>query len=336
MNSPRMESRIVSITSCSRRGFTLVELLVVIAIIGILVSLLLPAIQAAREAARRTQCTNNLKQIGVALNGYAVNNSVFPPGIKARVRFSYDYASGGGQEWTYFLHFLLPYCEQNAFYKAVHGPRFDIGNPWYVPEQWPSVPDTGFPALICSSDMMGGNLVNWGAGYPLRVAKSNYLGIFSGLNDGEAYRDNNPKQRAVFGYGKGRALKQIKDGTSNTMAVAEYLKGAGESDERGDFWTNRAGCQTLFVKLGPNSSAPDNLYYFFCPAGGSPNDPAIKLPCIGGGNDTCYASPRSRHPGGINAVFCDGSVHFLLDNIDTDTWQGLGWIADGKSFSNDF
>jgi prepilin-type N-terminal cleavage/methylation domain-containing protein/prepilin-type processing-associated H-X9-DG protein len=316
------------------RGFTLVELLVVITIIGILIALLLPAVQAAREAARRAQCSNNLRQIGVALHGFAAQNNTFPPGIKAKNRFSYDFVNGG-YEWVYLLHFLLPFAEQESLYALVHGPKFDLNNPWYAPDQWAAVPSMAFQTFTCPSDDAGENLVDWGASYPVHVAKSNYLGIFSGLNDGDAYSDRVSACRAVFGYGRGRALEEIEDGTSHTMAVAEYLKGVNASDNRGDFWTNRAGCQTLFVTLGPNSTAPDSICYQFCPTGGSPNEPSQNLPCIPGADDVNYASPRSRHPGGVNAVFCDGSVHFLQDDIDTGTWQGLGWIADGRTISSD-
>jgi prepilin-type N-terminal cleavage/methylation domain-containing protein/prepilin-type processing-associated H-X9-DG protein len=315
-------------------GFTLVELLVVITIIAILIALLLPAVQMAREAARRSQCSNNLHQIGVALHNFVCQQSAFPPGINAKYRFCYDYASGG-YEWVYLLHQLMPYSEQDDYYLTVHGPKFDINNPWYAPDQWALVPQAPFRSLLCPSDGNGDSMVNWGPGY-VRVAKSNYLGFFSGLNDGDAYNDSVPGQRALFRYQRGRTPADLLDGASQTMAVGEYLTGASASDNRGDFWTNRAGCQTLFVTLGPNSTAPDNICYQFCPNGGSPDEPALNLPCVAGGDDANFASPRSHHPGGVNILFCDGSLHFLQDNIDTTTWQSLAWIADGRAINDNY
>jgi prepilin-type N-terminal cleavage/methylation domain-containing protein/prepilin-type processing-associated H-X9-DG protein len=316
----------------TRSGFTLVELLVVIAIIGILIALLLPAIQAARESARRSQCTNNLHHIGLGMQSYASQNNTFPPGIKARLRFHYDLINSS-YEWPYLLDFLMPFCELTSYYNSVHGPKFDIGNPWYVPAQWVGVPSVSFAQFQCASDYLGAD--HFDMGFPPYLPKSNYLGIFSGLNDGDAYYDSDPLRRAVFGYGKGRALKEITDGTSHTLAMAEYLKGVDMHDERGVFTTNRAGCQTLFITLGPNSPAPDNICAVFCPNGGAPNDPIRKLPCVAGGDDANFASPRSRHPGGVNAVYCDGSVHFFKNEIDANVWQNLGWIADGMAISND-
>ncbi len=316
--------------SRSDGGFTLVELLVVITIIGILIALLLPAVQAAREAGRRAQCSNNLHQIGVALHNFACQYGKLPPGINSKVRFSYDYANGS-YEWVYLLHFLMPYMEQDSYYAAIHGPRFDLNNPWYKPDQWAGVPQLSFPMLLCPSDGYGEDKMDWGPGYTFHVPKTNYLGVFSGLNDGDALSDGVPARRAAFCYHRGRGLQEIEDGASHTMAVAEYLRGVSANDNRGDFWTNRAGCQTLFVTLGPNSTAPDNICYQFCPDGGSPSDSSLDLPCVAGGDDANYASPRSRHPGGVNATFCDGSVRFLQDAIDTATWQSLGWIADGNN-----
>jgi prepilin-type N-terminal cleavage/methylation domain-containing protein/prepilin-type processing-associated H-X9-DG protein len=319
-------------------GFTLVELLVVITIIGILIALLLPAVQAAREAARRMQCSNNLKQIGIGLHAFAAAEGVFPPGIMTRSGVRFDEDGSPQREWPCYLHFLLPYVEQVAAYEALHGPRFDVKNPWPPngdPAAWPmAARDQSWSMLLCPSDSLGGGMVDYGV---FKLAKTNYLGFFSGLNDGDGYRASNVLRRGVFRYNRGTPPAEITDGTSNTMALAECLKGFDENDHRAGFWTNRAGCQTLFVTLGPNSPAQDNITSYFCPNGGSPSDLSNNLPCTGGGDDANYASPRSRHPGGVNVVLCDGSVRFVQNGINqslrtdgSSVWRDLGWIADGN------
>jgi prepilin-type N-terminal cleavage/methylation domain-containing protein/prepilin-type processing-associated H-X9-DG protein len=317
----------------SRRAFTLIELLVVIAIIGVLVALLIPAVQAAREAARRVQCANNLKQIGLALHNFESTNGSFPPGTKSMIRFSYEYdsTSGYGYEWTCYLHFILPYLEQTNYYRAIDGPYFDLQNANVDPAAWStaSVSGSSLGIFLCPSDGRASFCIPLGTNF--RYPKSNYIGFFSGLNDGENYYGTDGSQNGVFRYYRGTTLAQITDGTSHTMAMAEYLTGLSELDSHGAFGTNRAGSQFLYVTLGPNSRAPDLLidYPGFCPSDGSMNHPELNLPCTQAATDDNYASPRSRHPGGINALFCDGSVRFVKDGIDTRTWRNLGWISDG-------
>jgi prepilin-type processing-associated H-X9-DG protein/prepilin-type N-terminal cleavage/methylation domain-containing protein len=321
-------------------AFTLVELLVVITIIGILIALLLPAVQAAREAARKLQCANNLKQVGVAMHIFHTAEGKFPPGAGGKTRFS---QTTPPYEWAYFLHYLLPHLEQENYYTAIDGPRFNLPNPWLEPDKWPTVTDgSAFTFLLCPSDGFGGTYNEGTATLDtgiVRLPKSNYLGLFSGLQDSEGFSNTvNEAQRAVFRVGQGTSLADVKDGSSNTIAVAEYLKGIASTDLRGTFITNRAGCQAIYVTLGPNSTAPDNICNVFCPGDVSPNEPSLNLPCVGTDRDNAnYASPRSRHPGGVNALFCDGSVHFIGDSIDILTvWRPLAWINDGKAIRADF
>lgn len=314
-------------------GFTLVELLVVIAIIGILVSLLLPAVQAAREAARRVQCLNKVKQISLALHNFESANGCFPPGVKSKIRFSYSHSEAtGGYEWPYFYHFILPQLEQQAYYDILKGPEFNVPNPWADAASWPQsvTKNLKLDAFYCPSDGVSKSKLSAnGAAAPA----TNYLGIFSGLNDGENYYETYGARRALFRYYLGTKAAEIRDGTSNTLAVVEYLTGTDDWDVRGGAGTNRAGSQFVYVTLGPNSRAPDNIYGFhpqFCPADGSRNRPDMNLPCVGGSTDANYASPRSRHPGGVHVGFCDGSVRMVSDSIDLQTWRRLGWIADGE------
>ena len=161
-------------------GFTLVELLVVIAIIGILIGLLLPAINAAREAGRLTNCKNNLRQLGVAMLAFENSAGQLPPGTMAKYRFSYDFSTTGdyrtcGYEWPYMLHFMLPWLEQNGLFKALHGPKFDIQNPWYDPNDFPPTSNVLVPTFLCPDDKPSSQLKIASSSPPVGLPGSNYL-----------------------------------------------------------------------------------------------------------------------------------------------------------------
>jgi prepilin-type processing-associated H-X9-DG protein len=299
------------------------ELLVVIAIIAVLIGLLLPAVQKVREAANRMSCSNNLKQLGLALHNYHAGCGSFPPGTKSPVRFSYS----DPYEWVYFLDYLLPYLEQDNYYKAVDGPSFRLQNPWVI--TWPKdVNGVNQPGFQCPSDL-GATMSPYQTSL---IPLSNYLGVFSAYNDGENANRSNPPARAVFNMARPTRLADINDGTSNTIAVAEYVRGLNGLNLRGYYYTNRAGSQFLYMTLTPNSTAPDNLLDSpnSCGPGSDGNAPQLNRPCVAGATDSNYASPRSMHPGGVNVLRCDGSVCFVQNSISLGTWRALGTIAGGE------
>ena len=124
-------------------------------------------------------------------------------------------------------------------------------------------------------------------------------------------------------------MSDVTDGLSNTMALAESLTGTGETDGRSYFYTNRAGCQFLYVTQTPNSSVPDSMHSFTCNS--TFNQPSQNLPCTPDDGGTANAASRSRHTGGVNAAVGDGSVRFVKNSIAIGTWQNFGYIADGKT-----
>lgn len=362
-----------------RPGFTLVEVLVVIAIIAVLVGMLLPAVQSVRESARRTHCANNLRQVGVALGRYASAAESFPPGIAARGWNRGEQAVGGGNyvtgsnnpfarmdfhDWTCFLHIILPQLEEEAYSVNLRAPLFRVRRPFnepaayepsnYEPAIYSPINGVSIASLQCPSDGQAGPLWQTPAshnlpnGIRLRLAKSNYLGMFSGTNIAEGLVRTGtvptPRERqvvhplpprpfdrrAVFGYGTGTRMQTIRDGAANTIAVAEYLRGVSDTDGRGAFWYNDAGMQMLHAAQGPNAIGPDVLNAgrgsgnddWGCGASSPNNRSDLNLPCGPGaaGGETGIddaAAARSRHRGGVNVLFCDGHVAFIDDTINS-------------------
>lgn len=310
-----------------RRGFTLVELLVVIAIIGILIALLLPAVQAAREAARRSQCSNNLHQLALALHNYHDTYKVFPLGVlqdNLGAEFGYP-------RLTWGIH-LYPYIEQQAVYdQFIFAPGVSGTMYLGVNADHAGAPSRAvIPCMLCPSDSRGSTVYAHPGIKPNETSKGNYATFFGNLNKGEtrAPTANSGHLPAAFGYRR-VALADILDGTSNTMAFGEMLRGGSDPAEsmRGSYWYDFPGGAWIFTTNPPNSPIADRIRSSSCPA--TANQPHLNLPCIGtnGNAETCAS--RSRHPGGVQVAMCDGSATFVTETVGLDIWRALGSI-DGR------
>lgn len=310
----------------NRAGFTLVELLVVIAIIGVLVALLLPAVQAAREAARRAQCSNNCRQLGLATHLYHDSHNVLPLGVLQNnlgAEFSYP-------RLTWAIH-LYPYIEQKAIYDQF---SFTVGSndTMYLNDRNSSGP-ASITAIVpktmaCPSDAAGSRTYNHPGIQPHITAKGNYGTFFGNIDKGSARTLAANHLPAAFGYRPVR-FANITDGTSNSMAFGEQLRGNNDPAEsmRGSYWYDFPGGAWIFTFIGPNSPVPDSLRISSCPA--PANKPQANLPCVPVNGSTESVGSRSRHPGGVQVTMCDGSVRYVSQVIGLNEWRGLGSIGSG-------
>ena len=307
-------------------GFTLVELLVVIAIIGILIALLLPAVQAAREAARRLQCSNHCKQWGLAMLHYEVSAGMYPYGVifgaaSGPSATAINAGVNGEYRRQTFIIALWPYLEQTTLYA-----QYDFDYNFYHQQNRPL---TAVAAGIyyCPSDRKG----VWKTdGYTVRC-RGNYVTNF-GYAD---FYQTQPPDMAIGPFGANLQVRtsDIIDGLSNTIFMAEILQAANDSDFdfRGDFFNSDVGAAQFMTVYTPNSGI-DSTY---C-AGVTPNIPG---PCQYGGNAVpggppVYVSARSHHPGGVTAVRGDGSVHFVSENISLSVWRALSSMRGVESIED--
>jgi prepilin-type N-terminal cleavage/methylation domain-containing protein/prepilin-type processing-associated H-X9-DG protein len=315
-----------------RQGFTLVELLVVIAIIGILVALLLPAIQAAREAARRAQCTNSIKQIALAMQNHHASAGKFPPGARSNQNpLPFPCPGGWNCDFTW-LPYVGSYMEEQAWYDG-----FDFKVCLSHENNYRSR-TTKLPVFICPSSE-GFGLVDFDHAQANRWARvrTNYVVNWGNVGFGQISVGSVAFGGAPFTFRKGVSLKDITDGSSHTLCVSEALTpviSINYSGPIGETSLNEGG-QSFDAWLTPNSSAPD-ISFRACPTAGdggtrcqidtgagSYPDPTNN------GNRQHYAA-RSRHAGGVNAALCDGSLQFFSDDIDVVIWRALSTSKGGE------
>jgi prepilin-type N-terminal cleavage/methylation domain-containing protein/prepilin-type processing-associated H-X9-DG protein len=322
-----------------RRGFTLIELLVVIAIIAVLIALLLPAVQAARAAAQRIQCTNNLKQLGLAMHNYHDSLNTFTIGLMGfrsptAVANGNIYLPAGTtaslarRTWAWLI---LPYLEQTTLANAINYSR-----PFNDHAQ-----DTAvriIPAtFLCPSDP---NMAFVDVGsYPVR--KVNYMANWGNT---QYFQDsqNNPLSTpfnateqvyflgAPFGIDKSYGVQTIIDGTSNTLLMSEVkvgLPNGNSQDHRGDVFNDDYNGCMFNAYIPPNSPFTDYA------SGGCQYPYSTNPPCVS--KTPTFNAARSYHAGGVNALMSDGSARFFKDSINVVTWRALSTTRGSEVTSAD-
>lgn len=329
------------------KGFTLVELLVVIAIIAILIAILLPAINAARESARRGECLNNIRQLALSLIVHENGAGSFPPGVPNCSSNAYATIPPGAvcqgpnglvvalanmeekkkYDW-------LQNCLDKAYNVCVDCPSkaefgyvgTDTPGPYICPTQGRVEDSFRLTASGMTNLGKGNYAMNFGAGYMVNDAANTSLnGMFEMVKLDQTFSSTSAAALGKWkmGTGKGVTQSNITDGTSKTILLSEVVASRSPSDGRGAwFWNGMGGSSfTTFKQPNPLASEPDQIA--ICDNAGSTVN-VSNLTCTSQtGSGQVYASARSLHRGGVAVAMADNSTHFVSDKIELANWQAL-------------
>ncbi|MDR3632354.1 MAG: DUF1559 domain-containing protein [Isosphaeraceae bacterium] len=320
----------------SPRGFTLIELLVVISIIGILIALLLPAVQAAREAARRAQCTNNLKQLALAAHNYESAHGCFPMGSPVKVAtYSAGWIKAGDYDYGHSIFVaMLPQMEQAAHYNAVN---FSVNI--CMPENM-TIQSAQINTLLCPSDSAAWQIdtpTMWGTFNGFRVAHGSYSGSTGTWSHWAWNPSSTPplatlaaQDNGIFFVNSRTRIADVTDGTSNTILLGERMLFERYRPDTNWWFAGWTG-DSLFDTL--TAMNPQRLVSITSLPAPNPNDwPGVE-------DNAFWNSASSRHPGGANFAMTDGSVRFLKETIQSwpvDSFGNPTGVKDGGGSMHPF
>ncbi len=319
----------------SRRAFTLVELLVVIAIIGILIGLLLPAVQVAREAARLSSCSNKIKQLAIGFHGFHDARQRFPSGSTGQESWSltstiaaknFEPDAYGNNDTTSWLVRILPYIECTEIWNAT---RSGSGTPLNTSSVTWSAASMRIDTTVCPSNVAAGKITlpltgTWNYGIQgSYVACTGSNGVYSNAGACDA--------RSGMAFCNSRVkVKDVTDGLSKTLLLSEIVVTPGR-DVRGAYWSNWRGWANFSTRYPPNTSVSDKSFGFGnANEGDGPMQNWLPLAPVedNSGDRVLYA--RSQHSGGVNAAMADGAVRFVTNFVSPTIWMGLGSRAGGE------